>query len=310
MKDIVKNLESKVTELRAELESKNAQMQEKDAKMEEKVTQLEAKNTQMEAKVQEQDSLLISLLREKNERTEAAGPEFVPTNQSAVAINGLPSSCGDLKMIGHIWNGIYSVMGSAMIESVYCDFSKLPSDAGTIHYKIENLLSINFISKIGFQTWIGYADVKSAPVHFYVLKESNFNRVTIPIPFELVLVNKGNAMNETTGIFTAPRTGIYFFSFTGLAYFPATIQTNFEVVLLLNGDLIVSGVVSDATTNDFSRSPLTVQSTLNLKSGDQIWMQIYSFSPNAYLEGINFHSYFTGFMLEEDIVASFLKEFV
>jgi hypothetical protein len=80
------------------------------------------KVTELEAKVAQQDSLLFDLLQEKNERTAAAA------NQSAVAINGLPSSCGDLKMIGHIWSGFYSIAGSAMIESVYCDFSKLPSD--------------------------------------------------------------------------------------------------------------------------------------------------------------------------------------
>jgi hypothetical protein len=52
------------------------------------------------------------------------------SNQSAVAINGLPSSCGDLKMIGHTLNGFYSIKGKKMMESVYCDFSKLPSDPG------------------------------------------------------------------------------------------------------------------------------------------------------------------------------------
>jgi hypothetical protein len=104
-----------------------------------KVTQLEAKNVQLEvkigkleAKVEQQDSLLNSLLREKNERTAAAATDSVPisNNQSAVAINGLPSSCADLKMIGHTLNGFYSVMGSTKMESVYCDFTKLPSDAG------------------------------------------------------------------------------------------------------------------------------------------------------------------------------------
>jgi hypothetical protein len=102
-----------------------------------KVTQLEAKNVQLEvkiekleAKVEQQDSLLTSLLREKNERT--AAPDSIPisNNPSAVAINGLPSSCGDLKMIGHTLNGFYSVMGLAKMESVYCDFTKLPDDAG------------------------------------------------------------------------------------------------------------------------------------------------------------------------------------
>jgi hypothetical protein len=104
-----------------------------------KVTQLEAKNVQLEvkigkleAKVEQQDSLLNSLLREKNERTAAAATDSVPisNNQSAVAINGLPSSCEDLKSIGHTLNGFYSVMGSAKMESVYCDFTKLPDDAG------------------------------------------------------------------------------------------------------------------------------------------------------------------------------------
>jgi hypothetical protein len=104
-----------------------------------KVIQLEAKNVQLEvkigkleAKVEQQDSLLTSFLREKNERKAAAATDSVPisNNQSAVSINGLPSSCGDLKMIGHTLNGFYSVMGSAMMESVYCDFTKLPDDAG------------------------------------------------------------------------------------------------------------------------------------------------------------------------------------
>ncbi len=105
-----------------------------------KVTQVEAKNVQLEvkigkleAKVERQDSLLTSLLREKNERTAAAN-DFdsvsINNNQSAVAINGLPSSCSDLREIGHIWSGIFSVMGLAKMESVYCDFTKPTGDAG------------------------------------------------------------------------------------------------------------------------------------------------------------------------------------
>jgi hypothetical protein len=88
----------------------------------------QAKVTQLEAKVEQQDSLLTSLLREK--RTAAATDSAPIGCSSAVAINGLPSSCADLKLIGHIWSGFYFVMGSAMMESVYCDFTKLPDDAG------------------------------------------------------------------------------------------------------------------------------------------------------------------------------------
>jgi hypothetical protein len=90
---------------------------------------VEAKNVQLEVKIGKQDSLSTSLLREK--RT-AAATNFVPNsnNPSAVAINGLPSSCADLNTIGHTLNGFYFVMGSSMKESVYCDFTKLPGDAG------------------------------------------------------------------------------------------------------------------------------------------------------------------------------------
>ena len=106
MKEIVKNFESEMSEVKA-----------KDIEMQNKVTELEAK-------IAQQDSLLFDLLQEKKERTAAAA------NPSAVAINGLPSSCDDLKIIGHTLNGFYSIAGSAMMESVYCDFSKLPSDPG------------------------------------------------------------------------------------------------------------------------------------------------------------------------------------
>ena len=53
-------------------------------------------------------------------------------------------------------------------------------------------------------------------------------------------------------------------------------------------------------------TPLTVQSTLNLKSGDQIWAAIdYGHLEASLIDYYNAHyTHFTGFMLEEDIVAS------
>jgi hypothetical protein len=116
MKQVLKSLEAKDEQLKS---------------LESTAIELRAKVTQLEAKVEQQDSLLTSILREKNERT-AAVTDYIPigNNQSAVAINGLPSSCVDLKMIGHTLSGIYSVMGSAKMESVFCDFIKLPDDAG------------------------------------------------------------------------------------------------------------------------------------------------------------------------------------
>ncbi|XP_046645807.1 uncharacterized protein LOC124336159 [Daphnia pulicaria] len=206
----------------------------------------------------------------------------------SVTLTGLPKSCKDLWLIGHTLNGFYSVMGSAMMESVYCDFTKPTDDAG-------------------FQKFIGYADVKSAPVHFYVQRNSSFYTKDTPIPFDLALVNEGNAMDLTSGKFTAPRPGIYFFSFAGLArLLNSSFSADFWSYLYLNGNKIGSSRVYEYNEPVDQYSPLTLQSTLNLKKGDQVWLQINYYSPSSsyLLDNGNHHTHFTGFMLEEEIIAS------
>jgi hypothetical protein len=79
-----------------------------------------------------------------------------------------------------------------------------------------------------------------------------------------------------------------------------------QVSLILNGEEIGFGSVQDSnvvTSNQWS--PVTLQSTLNLKKGDTVWVQISYLSSGAYLHDDNFHhTHFTGFMLEEEIVES------
>ena len=113
-------------------------------------------------------------------------------------------------------------------------------------------------------------------------------------------------MNLTTGIFTAPRPGIYFFSFTGLAHFPASSSKVYlGVSLYLNGDRIGRGSVDESNNVADHYSPLTLQSTLNLKSGDQVWVAIDAMSSGASLsDSSNHYTHFTGFMLDENIVTS------
>jgi hypothetical protein len=158
------------------------------------------------------------------------------------------------------------------------------------------------------QKWIGYADVKSAPVHFYVQRNSSFSQQYTPLPFDLARVNEGNAMDLASGKFTAPRPGIYFFSFTGVALLSSSSYVHFYSRLYLNGNIIGANYVYE--TKGSIRpvaqfSPLTLQSTLNLKKGDEVWVQIDYGGSSLYLFDGSWHfTHFTGFMLEEEIVAS------
>lgn len=202
-------------------------------------------------------------------------------------IEEMPKSCEDLWRLGHSLNGIFAVKGSKNIESVYCDFNKRPNENG-------------------FQKWIGYADVKSALVNFYVQRNTHFNTDEIPIPFDLAVVNVGNAMNLKKGIFTAPRSGTYFIAFAAVVEFPDKTSYSFcRIGLYVNGVSIGYSWVEESTVA-YQRSPGSFQSTLNLKKGDQVWLQIDALSERVYLfdkEG-GHYTHFTGFLLEEEIVSS------
>jgi hypothetical protein len=156
------------------------------------------------------------------------------------------------------------------------------------------------------QKWIGYVDVKSTPVHFYVQRNSNFYTQDTPIPFELARVNEGNAMNLTSGKFTAPRPGIYFFSFAGTAWLKFSPSAWFYSRLFLNGNLIGTSLVQENKGPVNQASPLTLQSTLNLKTGDRVWVMIgYNGGSGSSLGDSKYHyTHFSGFLLEEEIAAS------
>ncbi len=148
--------------------------------------------------------------------------------------------------------------------------------------------------------------MKSAPSYFYVQRNSSFNTTNIAIPFQVAKLNIGSAFDLPSGIFTAPRTGTYFFSFIGFPqYFASTSLFRMTVALVLNGNRIGVGEAEEANTLLNQNDQVSLQSTLSLKPGDKIWIEIVDMSAGMYLfDGNNHYSHFSGWLLEEEFSLS------
>ncbi len=81
-------------------------------------------------------------LAEKVARMEAKAHRFDANQSGAAAAKAMPTSCQDLSQIGHVLSGLYSVMGAEMVESVYCDFTKLPDDPSKLENKTKKTKNI------------------------------------------------------------------------------------------------------------------------------------------------------------------------
>lgn len=118
-------------------------------------------------------------------------------------------------------------------------------------------------------------------------------------------------MDLSSGKFTAHRMGTYFFTFTGVVNFPTTPATSrvaLSIGLYSNGKRIALGYVEKGN-NVVQFSPVTLQSTLTLQKGDQIWLQITAMSAGVYLFDSNYYyTHFTGWLLEEEIFSRWTKK--
>ncbi|KAI9557768.1 C1q and tumor necrosis factor-related protein-like protein 3 isoform b [Daphnia sinensis] len=265
-------------EMRGILEEKNSRM---DA-LELQVAQLEAKVIQLE-RVEIQNKMLmeeIALLQKKVRTTD------IIDQPSMKAKKQMPTSCADLSAIGHTLNGLYSVIGNKSVESVYCDFTNSPNDPG-------------------FQTWLGHIDVKSSPAYFFVRRNQTFDETRTPIVFDIEWLNEGAAYDKTTGIFTAPAAGIYFFSVTGTAAFPASFFSSrlFFQIGLFQNDQVMAYAMPDEVDAYYQYETFALQTTLDLIKGDQISVRIQSMSEGPSLVA-GMYTQFNGFLLEEDISQS------
>jgi hypothetical protein len=112
------------------MEDKMKQMESKNNQLETQLHQLQdeftTKLTQLESKVQEQEKHLIAL---RPGPTALKSVQTSNNDETYIQSRAMPTSCLDLKLIGHIWSGLYSIRGTQMVKTVYCDFTKPTSDS-------------------------------------------------------------------------------------------------------------------------------------------------------------------------------------
>lgn len=264
--------------------SVNAQGQHQDL-LEVKLTLLETVVQQQGQIIEEQGKIIhklktqIDRLEEMREvrqpiigRSVAADAANYDGNAQLSSFEGMPTSCQDLSQLGHALNGFYTVKGPNGILTVYCDFRKTPRSTG-------------------FQTSIGYSKAVSSPVYFNVGK-TGITTTPGVIKWTTARTNIGNAMDTTTGIFTAPRAGVYFFLFSGIKDYQ-------EVLMIV--DLLVNGAKIARSWSDNQPYPLTatIHSTLTLKAGDKVSMTLVT--GGLYDNFADFYTCFSGWLLEENV---------
>jgi len=152
---------------------------------------------------------------------------------------------------------------------------------------------------VGKTERIGYINIKSLVrgVQFYVQRDENLSGSSVNITFQLERLNVGRAMNLTTGVFTAPVFGTYFFSFSAIK--GRNSQFGTEMYLYHN-----NAVIGTAFGSPSVHSTLSLHAVLELKEGDKVYLvkgvgdDIMALK---YHDPVKRTTHFSGWLLQEGI---------
>lgn len=173
-----------------------------------------------------------------------------------------------------------------MLENVRPKFYPTKSFAPNIYKKFNSIHKQNQLCLFFFPS--------AASLEHHVAFKVTFSPSTLrppgtgPYKFDMVIFNDGNAYDPVLGVFTAPYSGVYIFSFqifTHLAERPT-------IDIKVNGNIAARMAVD--TTNETPQSDSTTL-TVKLLRGDRVWAEagdssaIDVYGPN--------HTFFSGALL-------------
>ncbi|KAE8300750.1 Adiponectin 30 kDa adipocyte complement-related protein [Larimichthys crocea] len=93
-----------------------------------------------------------------------------------------------------------------------------------------------------------------------------------PIPYDVITLNHGNGYNPALGIFTAPSSGLYSFSFTVYSRLGKEGERMYYKVQLMNNGEVVASTWEDNREDSEDSSFQTV--LLPLQQGDQVYVEL------------------------------------
>ncbi|KAL6484331.1 hypothetical protein MHYP_G00063760, partial [Metynnis hypsauchen] len=110
----------------------------------------------------------------------------------------------------------------------------------------------------------------------------------VTLAFRKVFINIGNAYNPSTGMFTAPVKGVYYFGFSAFA----NGRNSMGVHLCKNGQQIVATYDYNSTHKDVNGANRAI---LQLEKGDQVYITLWG--GLHIFDSYNSVSTFSGFLL-------------
>lgn len=142
----------------------------------------------------------------------------------------------------------------------------------TIHSEVTNAIAQNIKDIVKTEVQSAVQDIVPVTKVAFSATLSNGNTKTDisendVVVFDKILLNEGGAYSNTSGKFTCPRDGPYFFSWTTLS----DAYKDFSSELTVNGSPYIVNVVDNDVTDDHLSS--TTSLTVELKKGDNVWIK-------------------------------------
>ena len=130
-------------------------------------------------------------------------------------------------------------------------------------------------------------------VIFAAVRSSSGNLDSGTITYDSLTTNIGNGMNAATGIFTAPTSGLYMFTFSGVTAYENTAAVTIDVYKSLSHIFVIDD--EEDKTSGANERNIGYSWIFDLSTGDTVYLSIAD--GGLHTDSGHDNAYFTGHLL-------------